>query len=192
MNNGTRPQAEDASALCRTCAACCSYSLEWPRFSLENDAVLDLIPPAFVDDEQGRMRCDGDRCTALVGDVGVSTCARSMPSGLTSVGPVCRETTPAKRPGGASTYDSSHRGIDRLGRCKQENFERFTASKEARDSFSRPSTCASRLPWRRLLPLLRRFAIHRPSNDKGTAVDTCRCDLRTGFQMARRLRDQSG
>jgi hypothetical protein len=54
MNNGTRPQAEDASALCRTCGACCSYSLEWPRFSLENDAVLDLIPPAFVDDEQGR------------------------------------------------------------------------------------------------------------------------------------------
>ena len=73
MNNGIRPQAEDASALCRTCGACCSYSLEWPRFSLENDAVLDLIPPAFVDDEQGRMRCDGDRCTALVGDVGVST-----------------------------------------------------------------------------------------------------------------------
>ena len=73
MNNGTRPQAEDASAPCRTCGACCSYSFEWPRFSLENDAVLDLIPPAFVDDEQGRMRCDGDRCTALVGDVGVST-----------------------------------------------------------------------------------------------------------------------
>jgi hypothetical protein len=65
MNNGIRPQAEDASALCRTCGACCSYSLEWPRFSLENDAVLDLIPPAFVDDEQGRMRCDGDRCIAL-------------------------------------------------------------------------------------------------------------------------------
>ena len=73
MNKGTRPQAEDASVLCRTCGACCSYSPEWPRFSLENDALLDLIPPAFVDDEQGRMRCDGDRCTALVGDVGVST-----------------------------------------------------------------------------------------------------------------------
>ena len=73
MNKGTGPQAGDASAVCRTCGACCSYSPEWPRFSLENDAALDLIPPAFVDDEQGRMRCDGDRCTALVGDVDVST-----------------------------------------------------------------------------------------------------------------------
>jgi uncharacterized protein len=73
MSSGTRPQAEDASAVCRTCGACCSYSREWPRFSLENDAVLDRIPPAYIDDEHGRMRCDGDRCIALRGDVGVST-----------------------------------------------------------------------------------------------------------------------
>ena len=46
---------------------------KWPRFSLENDADLDQIPRAYVDDDQGRMRCSGDRCTALVGDVGVST-----------------------------------------------------------------------------------------------------------------------
>lgn len=63
---------------------------------------------------------------------------------------------------------------------------------KGRDSFSRPWTRASRSPSPRLLPLLRRFAIHRPSKDKGTAVDTCRCDLRTGFQTARRFRDQSG
>src|SRR3981081_4001245 len=65
--------AHDADALCRACGACCSFSPEWPRFSLEDDADLDRIPRAFVDDERGRMRCDGNRCTALVGDVGVST-----------------------------------------------------------------------------------------------------------------------
>ena len=63
----------DASALCQSCGACCSYSKEWPRFSTEEDADLDRIPPALVDDTQGRMRCNGDRCAALVGDVGVAT-----------------------------------------------------------------------------------------------------------------------
>jgi uncharacterized protein len=71
--NGIPPLAEDASAMCRACGACCSFSREWPRFSLESDAALDRIPPRFVDDQQGRMRCSGDRCTALVGEVGVST-----------------------------------------------------------------------------------------------------------------------
>jgi len=64
---------ELAAAACRSCGACCSYSPEWPRFSLENDADLDRIPHAYVDEGQGRMRCSGDRCAALVGDVGVST-----------------------------------------------------------------------------------------------------------------------
>ncbi len=64
---------QDAAAACRACGACCSFSREWPRFTLEDDATLDRIPPALVDDERGRMRCDGDRCAALVGDVGVST-----------------------------------------------------------------------------------------------------------------------
>ena len=59
--------------MCRACGACCSFSREWPRFSLEDDAVLDRIPRVFVDDRRGRMRCDGDRCAALVGDVGRST-----------------------------------------------------------------------------------------------------------------------
>ncbi|MGC1349024.1 MAG: YkgJ family cysteine cluster protein [Xanthobacteraceae bacterium] len=68
----TQP-TELAAATCRACGACCSFSPEWPRFSLENDADLDQIPRAYVDDEHGRMRCSGDRCTALVGDVGIST-----------------------------------------------------------------------------------------------------------------------
>jgi uncharacterized protein len=68
----TDPQA-DTSALCQSCGACCAYSKEWPRFSTEEDADLDRIPPAFVDDSQGRMRCDGDRCCALTGEIGVAT-----------------------------------------------------------------------------------------------------------------------
>ncbi|MGP0095231.1 MAG: YkgJ family cysteine cluster protein [Xanthobacteraceae bacterium] len=64
---------DDGSAICRACGACCWFSPEWPRFSLEDDATLDRIPGAFVDDVRGRMRCNGDRCTALVGNVGIST-----------------------------------------------------------------------------------------------------------------------
>jgi len=69
----TTDMQADASALCQSCGACCSFSKEWPRFSTEDDADLDRIPPAFVDDGRGRMRCNGDRCTALVGEVGVAT-----------------------------------------------------------------------------------------------------------------------
>jgi uncharacterized protein len=64
---------DDPSSICRACGACCSFSSQWPRFSLEDDAALDRIPPRFVDDGEGRMRCHGDRCSALVGDVGVAT-----------------------------------------------------------------------------------------------------------------------
>jgi Fe-S-cluster containining protein len=69
----SRRPAELAAANCRTCGACCSFSAEWPRFSLETDADLDRIPRAYVDDKQGRMRCSGNRCAALTGEVGVAT-----------------------------------------------------------------------------------------------------------------------
>ena len=65
--------AELTAAACQTCGACCSFSPEWPRFSLENDADLDRIPRAFVDSDLGRMRCSGNRCAALIGEVGIST-----------------------------------------------------------------------------------------------------------------------
>jgi len=68
----TRP-TELTAAACRACGACCSFSREWPRFSLESDVDLGRITSTYVEDEQGRMRCDGNRCAALVGDVGVST-----------------------------------------------------------------------------------------------------------------------
>jgi hypothetical protein len=58
---------------CRTCGACCSFSAEWPRFSLESDADLEQIPPAYVDIGEGRMRCSGNRCSALEGEVGIAT-----------------------------------------------------------------------------------------------------------------------
>jgi Fe-S-cluster containining protein len=58
---------------CLTCGACCAYSAAWPIFTLEEDAELDLIPSEFVDSGRGKMRCDGDRCSALYGEVGVST-----------------------------------------------------------------------------------------------------------------------
>jgi Fe-S-cluster containining protein len=65
--------AELSTAECQACGACCSFSREWPRFSLESDAELEQIPDAYVDDNLGGMRCDGNRCAALVGEVGVST-----------------------------------------------------------------------------------------------------------------------
>jgi Fe-S-cluster containining protein len=55
---------------CQSCGACCAYSRDWPRFSLEDDAALARIPARFVDDAAGRMRCDGDRCSALQGKLG--------------------------------------------------------------------------------------------------------------------------
>ncbi len=56
---------------CLSCGACCAYSQEWPRFSLETETEILAIKAAFVG-ERG-MRCIGDRCSALKGDVGVET-----------------------------------------------------------------------------------------------------------------------
>ena len=63
----------EAERLCQSCGACCSYSQNWPRFSIEDDDALALIPEKFVNARQSGMRCDGDRCSALMGDVGVTT-----------------------------------------------------------------------------------------------------------------------
>jgi uncharacterized protein len=66
-------EAPDETYACRDCGACCAYSAEWPRFSLENEVDLDRIPRAYVDDARGRMRCEGDRCSALTGEIGIAT-----------------------------------------------------------------------------------------------------------------------
>jgi Fe-S-cluster containining protein len=75
---------------CQECGACCAYSAAWPRFTTEEDAELDMIPPAFVADDQAGMRCEGDRCTALVGEIGKATAC-----GIYAVRPeVCRVCLP--------------------------------------------------------------------------------------------------
>ena len=58
---------------CQACGACCSYSSNWPRFTTEDDAALDLIPANLVNGRLSGMRCEGERCAALHGRVGVAT-----------------------------------------------------------------------------------------------------------------------
>ena len=81
---------ESSSALCQSCGACCAYSRTWPRFTTEEDADLDRIPAKLVREDQGGMRCVGDRCAALVGEIGVATSC-----GIYAVRPdVCRACQP--------------------------------------------------------------------------------------------------
>ncbi len=54
---------------CQACGACCDYSALWPRFSLESDDEIALIPAAFIARDEGGMRCLGNRCSALTGVV---------------------------------------------------------------------------------------------------------------------------
>ncbi|OAF16125.1 Fe-S oxidoreductase [Bradyrhizobium centrolobii] len=63
----------DPSSSCQACGACCAYSANWPRFSIESDEELALIPEQLVNDRQSGMRCDGDRCSALQGEIGKAT-----------------------------------------------------------------------------------------------------------------------
>jgi uncharacterized protein len=65
--------AGDGENPCVSCGACCAYSENWPRFSTEDDAALELIPAVLVNTRQSGMRCEGDRCAALSGNVGVAT-----------------------------------------------------------------------------------------------------------------------
>src|SRR3954466_13023930 len=75
---------------CQTCGACCAYSQDWPRFTLEDDAALDLIPARFVNAKLSGMRCEGERCSALSGRIGVATSCR-----IYAVRPeVCRTCMP--------------------------------------------------------------------------------------------------
>jgi Fe-S-cluster containining protein len=86
----TSAVSSDASDLCQSCGACCAYSRNWPRFTIEDDAALDLIPEKLVNDKLSGMRCDGERCSALTGEIGVSTSC-----GIYAVRPeVCRTCMP--------------------------------------------------------------------------------------------------
>ncbi len=80
----------EASSYCQSCGACCAYSQNWPRFSVESDEALELIPQAFVNERQSGMRCEGDRCSALKGKIGEATAC-----GIYAVRPeVCRTCMP--------------------------------------------------------------------------------------------------
>jgi Fe-S-cluster containining protein len=89
---------------CRNCGACCAYSRDWPRLTLEDDEAIARIPAELLDDEAGRMRCNGDRCSALVGEVGVlTTCS------IYEVRPdVCRACQPGDD---ACTIARRHHGL---------------------------------------------------------------------------------
>jgi len=78
------------SSPCQACGACCATSRNWPRFTTEDDAALDLIPAKFVNDKLSGMRCEGERCSALSGRVGVATSC-----GIYAMRPeVCRTCMP--------------------------------------------------------------------------------------------------
>ena len=72
--------ATDLESPCQACGACCSYSANWPRFTTEDDAALDLIPEKFVNERLSGMRCEGDRCSALSGKVGEATACVIVPT----------------------------------------------------------------------------------------------------------------
>lgn len=63
-------ERERKDSPCTSCGACCAYSHDWPEFCEEDD--LEGIPESMCDCESGRMKCIGDRCVALVGEIGVA------------------------------------------------------------------------------------------------------------------------
>ena len=73
----TSDSAAAAESPCQACGACCAYSANWPRFTTEDDAALDLIPAKLVN-------------AGLSGKIGVKTSC-----GIYSVRPeVCRTCMP--------------------------------------------------------------------------------------------------
>ena len=55
---------------CVTCGACCAFSRYWPALRVCDPADGAGIPDGFLDRAKHRMRCVGDRCSALEGTVG--------------------------------------------------------------------------------------------------------------------------
>ena len=89
---------------CTSCGACCSYDAEWPRFTLESDAAIEALPEALIAEDLRGMRCNGVRCCALQGEVGVATSC-----GVYAQRPeVCRECQPGDD---ACTMARRHHGL---------------------------------------------------------------------------------
>ncbi|MGY4299449.1 Fe-S-cluster containining protein [Bradyrhizobium sp. i1.4.4] len=91
----------DLSSWCQSCGACCGYSENWPRFSIESDEELAAIPETLVNARQSGMRCEGDRCSALRGEIGKQT-ACGIYEVRRCAAPACRETPNARWRGGNS------------------------------------------------------------------------------------------
>jgi hypothetical protein len=73
---------------CLSCGACCAYSESWPVFIGAGDG--EGIADELIDFDHGRMQCYGDRCSALVGEIGIRT-----QCGIYEKRPlVCREFQP--------------------------------------------------------------------------------------------------
>jgi uncharacterized protein len=70
---------QEATPDCQDCGACCDYSAEWPRFTLESDCELDYLPPELVRADLGGMACNGNRCRALSGTIGERTACMIHP-----------------------------------------------------------------------------------------------------------------
>ncbi len=80
----------EAPSVCLSCGACCAYAYDWPELTDESDAHLARIPIEMVDCAEGRMKCTGDRCCALQGEIGKSvscTIYKNRPN-------VCRQFQP--------------------------------------------------------------------------------------------------
>lgn len=93
---------------CQTCGACCAYAREWPRFTLESDAEIALIPETLIAADGSGMRCEGERCAALAGRIGTETSCT-----IYAVRPmVCRDCQPGDD---ACTMARAARGLPALG-----------------------------------------------------------------------------
>jgi Fe-S-cluster containining protein len=64
---------DNATDPCRTCGACCSFDSHWPAFTTDSDADIAAIPHAYVNAANTGMHCNGNRCSALSGTVGIAT-----------------------------------------------------------------------------------------------------------------------
>jgi len=102
--NGTA----DSAGPCQACGACCAHSHAWPRFTLESDAAIALIPEALIAADGSGMRCEGERCAALAGSIGTHTSCT-----IYAVRPiVCRDCLPGDD---ACTMAREARGLPALG-----------------------------------------------------------------------------
>lgn len=92
------------SSPCNTCGACCAYSADWPRFTLESDEAIARLPQALVSSRMTGMQCVGSRCSALAGEVGAATSCT-----VYALRPlVCRECQPGDE---ACTIARRHFGL---------------------------------------------------------------------------------